>query len=165
MHPAITTTTARVLATTNERFSCESFTGIGTGLIGFLEPWAHSRKHSHEAAGLQQFAAKLPARAEVVVQALLVDFVHVQETVRSLAVECCVGYVFPHDTCPLLLTAPKKVSTVVVMVWAFVIVILVVQHRSPLRIRQFFKKNRTCKRTSYSLMKLECLPKQTQHIT
>jgi hypothetical protein len=66
----------------------------------------------------------------------------VQETVRSLAVECCVGYVFPHDTCPLLLTAPKKVSTVVVMVygWAFVIVILVVQHRSPLGFVNFSKR-------------------------
>jgi hypothetical protein len=135
------------LATINEVFACETFIGIGagTGLIGFLEPWPYSRKHSHEAAGLQQFAAKLPARAEVVVQALLVDFVHVQETVRSLPVERCVGYVFPHDTCPLLLTTPKKVSTVVVMVygWAFLIVILVVQHRSLLRIHQFFKKNRT----------------------
>jgi hypothetical protein len=151
MHPALTTTTAGVLANINWLFAREAFIGIvigtGTGLIGFLEPWSYSGKHSHEAAGLQQFAAKPSARAEVVVQALLVDFVHVQETVRSLPVECCVGYVFAHDTCPLLLTAPKKVSTVVVMVYgrAFVVVILVVQHSLPLRIHQFFKKNRTCK--------------------
>src|SRR5437762_8656685 len=106
MHLARPATSSGSLAATKERLAAESF----TGLLSVSEPRAHSRKHAHETAGLQQLAAKSPTGAQIGVQLFLVQFVHVQETVGPWPGESCILYVFPHHSCPLLFTTAKEIG-------------------------------------------------------
>src|SRR5205807_5411718 len=113
MYLACPAATPRMLTTTNRFTAAQSF----LRMTGFAEPRPHGRKHSHEAAGLQQLAAEAPAGTQVVVQIFLVNLIHVQETVGGLPRESGILYIFSYRAGTLLLATPKQAAAIVMMMF------------------------------------------------
>jgi hypothetical protein len=101
------------------------------GLRELTEPRPHRRQHSHEAAGTQQLAAGAAASGQVTVQLLLVDFVHVQETVCRPRVESGIFNVFAEHPGALFIAASKQVSAVAMTGRGMVFLIVLFRHVVP----------------------------------
>src|SRR6516164_7521423 len=59
------------------------------------------RKRPHEAACPQELAAPTSARRQIIVEILLIDFVHMQETIRGATVKSAVLNVLTENPDPL----------------------------------------------------------------
>src|ERR1700756_5203661 len=78
------------------------------------EPWVRC-EHGQKTAGAQQLATQVPANGDVLIKSLLLDFVHVRQTVCSAPSEDRVRQVLAQDSRPHFVAAAKQVSAVVVM--------------------------------------------------
>ena len=99
------------------------------------EPWLDRGERTHEAACLQELAAPMAARRQVAVERLLIDLVHMEETIGGAIVESGVLNVLAENAHTLLVAATKETCTAVmvtVLRRAFVDLIVLLRHDAPL---------------------------------
>src|SRR6516225_3906754 len=75
------------------------------------EPRVDCRKRPHEAACPQELAAPTSARRQIIVEILLIDFVHMQETIRGATVKSAVLNVLTENPDTLYVSAAKEICT------------------------------------------------------
>src|SRR6516165_6284770 len=98
------------------------------------EPRVDCRKHAHEATCLQELAAPTSARRQIIVEILLIDFVHMQETIGGATVESAVFNVLAENPDTRYVSATKEICTammVKVLRGVFVGLVVLLQHDSP----------------------------------
>src|SRR6516162_8366750 len=92
------------------RFTLATCTRL-TCLRKLGEPRVDCRKRPHEAACPQELAAPTSARRQIIVEILLIDFVHMQETIRGATVKSAVLNVLTENPDPLYVSAAKEICT------------------------------------------------------
>src|SRR5215472_16399213 len=98
------------------------------------EPRVDCCKRAHEATCLQELAAPTSARRQIIVEILLIDFVHMQETIGGAIVESAVLKVLAENPDTLYVSAAKEICTammVTVLRGVFVGLVVVLQHDAP----------------------------------
>src|SRR5215469_8072654 len=95
-------TVIRFAPATRTRLTCSCELG---------EPRVDCRKHAHEATCPQELAAPTSARRQIIVEILLIDFVHIQETIGGATVESAVLNVLAENPDTLYVSATKEVCT------------------------------------------------------
>src|SRR5215469_202298 len=92
------------------------------------------RKRAHEATCPQELATPTPARRQIIVEILLIDFVHMQETIGGAIVESAVLNVLADNPDTLYVSAAKEICTammVTLLRGVFVGLVVLLQHDAP----------------------------------
>src|SRR6516225_149359 len=92
------------------------------------------RKRPHEATCPQELAAPTSARRQIIVEILLIDFVHMQETIGGAIVESAVLNVLTENPDTLYVSAAKEICTammVTLLRGVFVGPVVLLQHNTP----------------------------------
>src|SRR5215471_14345855 len=79
------------------------------------EPRLDRSERPHEAACYQKFSAIAATRREIAVKALLIDFVHVEQAIRSALIEGGILDVLADDPRTLLVATAKEIAAVVMV--------------------------------------------------
>ena len=98
------------------------------------EPRVDCCKRAHEATCPQELAAPTSAHRQVIVEILLIDFVHMQETIGGAIVESAVLNVLAENPDTLYVSAAKEICTammVKVLRGVFVGLVVLLQHDPP----------------------------------
>src|SRR5215469_12432412 len=119
-------TVVRFALATRTRLTCSCKLG---------EPRVDCCKRTHEATCPQELAAPTSARRQIIVEILLIDFVHMQETIGGALVESAVLKVLAENPDILYVSAAKEICTammVTVLRGVFVGLVVLLQHDAPL---------------------------------
>src|SRR6516225_1124562 len=117
------------------RFTLATCTRL-TCLCKLGEPRVDCRKRPHEAAYPQELAAPTSTRRQIIVEILLIDFVHMQETIRGATVKSAVLNVLTENPDTLYVSAAKEICTammVTLLRGVFVGPVVLLQHNTPLK--------------------------------
>src|SRR5215472_7799541 len=95
-------TVIRFALATRTRLTCSCKLG---------EPRVDCRKSAHEATCPQELAPATSARRQIIVEILLIDFVHMQETIGGVIVESAVLNVLAENPDTLYVSAAKEICT------------------------------------------------------
>src|SRR6516164_2833046 len=118
-------TVIRFALATRTRLTCSCKLG---------EPRVDCRESAHEATCPQELAAPTSTRRQIIVEILLIDFVHMQETIGGAIVESAVLNIFAENSDTLYVSAAKEICTammVTVLRGVFVGLIVLLQHDAP----------------------------------
>src|SRR6516162_6936829 len=94
--------TVRFTLATRTRLTCSCKLG---------EARVDCRKRAHEATCPQELAAPTSARRQIIVEILLIDFVHMQETIGGATVESAVFNVLAENPDTRYVSATKEICT------------------------------------------------------
>ena len=86
-------------------------------------------QRSHKATRPQQVAAGSTPGAEIPVNALLIDLVHMQQPVGGARVKRSVLEILADDAGALFIAAAKKIAAIVMVVNGVVFAVVVVRHQ------------------------------------
>src|SRR6516162_816659 len=117
--------TVRFTLATRTRLTCSCKLG---------EARVDCRKRAHEATCPQELAAPTSARRQIIVEILLIDFVHMQETIGGAIVESAVLNVLAENPDTLYFSAAKEICTammVTLLRGVFVGLVVLLQHDAP----------------------------------
>src|SRR5215472_13741056 len=98
------------------------------------EAHLHCRKRAHEATCPQELAAPTSARRQIIVEILLIDFVHMQETIGGAIVESAVLNILAENPDTLYVSAAKEICTAMMVTLlrrVFVGLVVLLQHDAP----------------------------------
>jgi hypothetical protein len=74
------------------------------------ELWLDRGERTHEAACLQELAAPMAARRQIAVESLLIDLVHMEESIAGAIVEGGILHVLADDARALLVAAAEEIG-------------------------------------------------------
>src|SRR5215469_11928192 len=115
-------TVVRFALATRTRLTCSCKLG---------EPRVDCCKRAHEATCPQELAAPTSTRRQIIVEILLIDFVHMQETIGGAIVESAVLNVLTENSDTLYVSAAKETCTAMMLHGVFVGPVVLLQDDAP----------------------------------